>query len=143
MVCKSLFNLACNPPKEWKALGSKIKVQRRDREQSASGALASALYSAAFQLQAANTRAAGNHVIQSSGATITKSVQRKIWDVQPPGIHPWISQPCNVHDEILCVTIPEMREKIKETVDVAVESFRPRIPMIKMEWHDMKTWADK
>jgi hypothetical protein len=143
MVCKSLFKLANRPPQEWKKIGSKIKVQRRDREQTASGALASALYSAAFQIQAANMRAAANHVIQSSGAQITKSVQRRVWDVQPAGIGPWLVQPCNVHDEILCVTNPKVKETVAQTVHDAVESFRPRVPLIKMEWHDMKTWADK
>lgn len=143
MVCKSLFNLANKPPKHWKAIGSKIKVQRRDREQTASGALASALYSAAFQLQAANMRAAANHVIQSSGAQITKSVQRKVWDAQPAGIGPWIAQPCNVHDEIMCVIAPEAKDQVASIVHEAVEAFRPRVPLIKMEWHDLRTWADK
>jgi hypothetical protein len=141
MVCKSLFKLANKPPKNWKNV--KIKVQRRDREQTASGALASALYSAAFQIQAANMRAAANHVIQSSGAQITKSVQRKVWDAQPAGINSWVAQPCNVHDEILCVVDPKAKEQVAEIVRNAVEAFRPKIPLIKMEWHNMTTWADK
>ncbi len=143
MVCESLFKLANSPPKEWKQLGGRIKLQRRDREQTASGALASALYSAAFQIQAANMRAAANHVIQSSGAQVTKSVQRQIWDVQPAGVNDWIAQPCNIHDEILCVTVDEKRSVIKETVDRAVNEFRKTIPLLKMEWNDMQTWADK
>lgn len=143
MVCKSLFNLANKPPKAWKDRGGRIKVVRRDREQTASGALASSLYSAAFQLQAANMRAAANHVIQSTGAQITKGVQRQVWDIQPHGIHKWLVQPCNVHDEILCVADPAVRDKVAETVKASVESFRPKIPLIKMEWHNMTTWADK
>jgi hypothetical protein len=141
MICESLFKLANKPPKAWKNI--KIKVQRRDREQTVSGALASALYSAAFQLQAANTRAAANHEIQSSGAQITKNVQRKVWDVQPAGINSWFVQPCNVHDEILCVIDPKVKEEVAAAVNSAVESFRPRVPLIKMEWHSMTTWADK
>ncbi len=143
MICKSLFNLANNPPKTWKALGSKIKLTRRDREQSASGATASALYSAAFQLQAGNTRAAGNHVIQSTGATITKHTQRRIWDIQPAGVSPWIVQCINVHDEILSVIDPKYKETVAQAVHDAVESFRSTVPLIKMEWKDMTTWADK
>lgn len=142
-VCESLFKLANDTPKEWKKLGSRIKVVRRDREQTAGGALASALYSAAFQIQAANMRAAANHVIQSTGAQITKSVQRKVWDAQPQGIGPWKAQPCNVHDEILCVIDPQVKEQVAGIVRDAVESFRPKIPLIKMEWHSMGTWADK
>lgn len=143
MVCKSLFNLANKPPKEWKQIAGKIKVQRRDREQTASGALASALYSAAFQLQAANTRAAANHEIQSTGAQITKAVQRQIWEVQPAGIGPWLVQPCNVHDEILCVIDPSVKDTVKKTVDASVDSFRDKISLLKMEWKDMKNWGEK
>jgi hypothetical protein len=143
MVCKSLFNLANSPPKDWKRIGSKIKVQRRDREQSASGAMASALYSAAFQLQAANMRAASNHVIQSTGAQITKAVQRQVWEIQPAGIHKWAVQPCNVHDEILCVMDPALGDKVKETVDASVDSFRSKISLLKMEWKDMRNWGEK
>ena len=65
-----------DPPKEWKEL--KIKVVRRERVQTACNALRSSLFGAAFQVQAANMRAAGNHVIQSAGATLTKGLQRKI-----------------------------------------------------------------
>lgn len=139
-ICKSLFTLANKLPKDWI---SKVKVVRRDREQTASGALCSALYSAAFQLQAANMRAAANHVIQSTGAQITKHVQRKIWDLQPVGISKWFVQPCNIHDEILVVCDKTIKDKVQETVYNAVESFRNKVPLIKMEWHDMTTWADK
>jgi hypothetical protein len=97
-ICKALFLLASDPPKSW--LEIKLKVVRRDRMQTASGAVRSALYAAAFALQASNMRAAANHEIQSFGALITKRVQRKIWDLQPPGVLEWLVQPLNVHDEI-------------------------------------------
>ena len=146
MVSRSLFNLAQDTPKDWKLLGSKIKVVRRDREQTGSGALASAIYSAAFQLQAANMRAAANHVIQSTGAQITKKVQRDIWDIQPAGVHEWIVQPCNVHDEIICVVsnkYPFAKGLVKGVVDRSVEGFRGKIPLIKLEWKQGLSWADK
>lgn len=143
MICKSLFNLACKPPKEWTKLAGKIKVIRRDRVQTGNGALASALYAAAFSLQAANMRAAANHVIQSSGAQITKSVQRKIWDLQPSGIHKWMVEPCNIHDEILCVIDPSIENAVKETVSTSVDNFKDKVPLIKMIWKRMETWASK
>ncbi len=99
MICKALFNLARNTPQEWKDYT--VKVVRRDREQTAAGAVASALYGAAFQMQAKNMRAANNHLIQSPGAEITKEVQRKIWDIQPQGAHPVVVAPMNIHDEIM------------------------------------------
>jgi len=141
-ICKALFNLARKPPKHWKKY--KQKVQRRDREQTTSGATLSALYAAAFALQASNTRAAGNHVIQSSGAQITKKVQRSIWDLQPNGINQWLVQPMNIHDEIMCPTAPEKTGEVKAVVDKIVENFRPKVPLIAMEWKTgLESWADK
>jgi hypothetical protein len=55
-ICKALFDLARKPPKDWK--DCKVKVVRRNRVQTAGGAVASSLYGAAFQLQAANMRSA-------------------------------------------------------------------------------------
>lgn len=142
-ITKAVFALASDPPEDWKKL--KIKVRRRadGRIQTAGGALQSALFGTAFQIQAGNMRAAANHEIQSSGAQITKYVQRKVWDLQPHGFHPWLVQPCNVHDEILCPTAPEIVDRVAEVVDEAVESFRPKVPLIEFGWKRMETWASK
>lgn len=140
-ICKQLFDLAQKLPESFKAI--KIKVVRRDREQFAAGALMSSLYGAAFGIQSSNTRAAANHVIQSSGAQITKFVQRKIWDHQPVGAHKWMVQPCNIHDEILCPLDPSIAEAVKKTVDDAVATFRERVPLIEMDFKPMKNWAEK
>lgn len=142
MICKTLFNLAQKLPEHFKQF--KGKVVRRDREQTISGAVQSALYAAAFALQANVTRAAGNHVIQSSGAEITKTLQRKIWDVQPSGINRWLVQPINSHDEIMCPTILEKVEEVQQIVNETIESFKSSVPLIKMEWKtNLKSWADK
>ena len=141
-ICKTLFELANKPPRAWQ--DEKIKVMRRDRVQTATGAVQSALYGAAFQIQAANMRAAANHDIQSSGATITKFVQAEIWKLQPSGINNWEYQPMNIHDEIMCPTLPENTQKLKQAVHNAVEKCRPKVPLIKMEWvTGLKTWAEK
>lgn len=140
-VCKYLFELANKPPDALKNV--KIKVVRRDREQTASGALQSSLYAAAFGIQAANMRAAANHVIQSSGAQITKKTQARIWGIQPHGSHEWLVQPMNVHDEILCPTKPGFEGQVKEIVDTTVEEFRATVPLLSIGWQDMNTWADK
>ena len=105
-ICKALFDLARKPPKHWRNV--KVKVMRRDRVQTAGGAVASALYGAAFQMQAANMRAAANHEIQSPGAEITKSVQRRLWDLQPAGVHPLMLAPLNIHDELMVVAKPSI-----------------------------------
>ena len=141
-IARAIFNLACKPPKHWK--DCQVKVVRRDRVQTAGGAVASALYGAAFSMQAANMRAAANHEIQSPGAEITKHVQRKIWDLQPVGVNEWHVSPMNIHDEIMCVTRPDMVPSVTQVVRESVEHFRPFVPLIGMDWNEeMANWAEK
>jgi hypothetical protein len=141
-ITKILFELANDPPKEWTYY--KIKVVRRDREQGVGGATRSALFAAAFNVQASNMRAAGNHVIQSSGATVTKGLQRHIWNLQPAGINVWHVQPMNVHDEIMVPALPHLRPVITKLVNEFVESVRPEVPLIEIDWGEkIDSWAEK
>ena len=141
-ICKALFDMAQNPPPSWKNV--RIKVKRRERIQTASGAVQSALYAAAFAIQGSNLRAAANHEIQSTGAEITKEVQRVVWDFQPSGVHLWLVLPLNIHDEVLTPCKPELVDKIEEAVNKTVESFRPVVPLIKMDWKKgLTSWAGK
>ena len=141
-ICRVLFDLAESPPKEWNML--KFKVVRRDREQTACGAVRSALFAASFAQQAANMRAAANHVIQSSGATLTKELQRKIWEVQPAGIYAWRVEPMNVHDEALSPTAKECVQDVKTIVEQFIQEYRKYVPLLAMKWKiGFKTWADK
>jgi DNA polymerase I-like protein with 3'-5' exonuclease and polymerase domains len=121
----------------------KQKVRRRDKDQYIGGAVASALYGAAFGIQSANMRAAANHVIQSTGATITKRVQRRIWDIQPSGVSKWRVVPMNIHDELMAPTRPEYIDQVRTVVYETVESFRPVVPLIKMDWGiNARSWAE-
>ena len=141
-ISHALFDLARNTPKHWK--DCKVKVVRRDRVQTAGGAVSSALYGAAFSMQAANMRAAANHEIQSPGAEITKHVQRTIWDLQPVGVNDWQVAPMNIHDEIMCVTRLDMVSSVTQVVRDSVEHFRPYVPLIGMDWNEeMANWAEK
>ena len=141
-ICKTIFELAQKPPKVWK--DCKIKVVRRDRVQTAGGAVSSALYGAAFGMQAAAMRAAANHQIQSPGAEVTKDVQRNIWDLQPVGVHPFFVAPFNCHDEIAVVSTPEMVEPVAEKVSGSVDRYREKIPLISIGWNTrVESWADK
>lgn len=143
-ISKTLFQLAGKPPAHWKDIGGKVKVVRRDRVQTAGGAVQSALYGAAFAMQAANMRAAANHEIQSPGAEITKAVQREVWDLQPAGIHEFRVAPMNVHDEILCVNHPGMTDVVADAIRASVEKFRDKVPLIGMDWCKYaQTWASK
>jgi len=142
-ICHELFTLAEEPPKEW--LNIKVTVRRRDRDQTATGAVRSALFGAAFQIQSGNMRAAANHEIQATGAGITKVVQHKIWiTFQPAGINEWHVMPMNIHDEILCPCMPEIQSQIEDLVKEEVKKFVPLIPLISIDWKsNMETWADK
>ena len=142
MICKALYTLANNMPRAMKEI--KIKVTRTDRMQTAGGAACSAIYSAAFNVQGHNKRAATNHVIQGTGAKATKLVQKAIWDIQPSGEHTWRVQPLNIHDSILTPTAPEYVEAVEKAVKKSVEEIRPLIPLIKMPWENyLINWADK
>lgn len=140
--CKAIYDLARSMPRHWHNID--IKVARRDRLQTAAGAVSSALYGATFAIQSANVRAAGNHYIQSPGAQICKALQAGIWTHQPHGFKNWVVAPMNIHDEIMCVTKPEATQAVAETVKEVVESYRPQVPLIGMKWClEMENWAEK
>jgi len=141
-ICRTLFELAEKPPKEWEKLN--IKVVRRDREQSACGALRSALFAAAFAVQGSNMRASGNHVIQSSGAQICKCLQRRIWDIQPDGINAWRVQPMNIHDEIMAPIHPDYIDQLDNIVEGFVSEYKKYVPLLEIDWTNrIGSWAEK
>lgn len=141
-ITKVLYQLAENPPEEWKTY--KNRTTRRDREQTLIGASRSALFAAAFQIQAANMRAAGNHVIQSAGAQLTKYLQVDLWALQPHGIHSWIVQPLNIHDEVMCPVKPEYVKDVNDVVDKFVEKYKKQIPLLSIDWKQhISNWGNK
>lgn len=141
-IAKALFDLAEKPPKAWE--GIKIKVTRRDREQWATGAVRSALFGAAFGIQGCNVRAATNHVIQSTGAQITKNLQRRLWELQPCGVHEFNLIPLNIHDEVHAPCKPEIAPAITAVVNECVEFYKPIVPLLSMAWGEkLNSWADK
>ncbi|OGN96959.1 MAG: hypothetical protein A2Z77_00485 [Chloroflexi bacterium RBG_13_51_36] len=152
LICKELYDLAHNVPKNWhqgvydETCGEFVQptCTRRDRQQTLAGATCSAIYGAAFQLQAANTRAANNHLIQSPGAMITKALQVGLWEHQPPGVNEWHVAPMNIHDEVMVVIKPELADVVAETARRVVESFRDRVPLIALSWEKFKpNWGTK
>jgi len=141
-VMKVLFDLAVSPPKEWDK--KKIKVVRRQRIQTAAGAVRSALYGAAFSIQNACIRAAGNHEIQSTGAILCKTLQRAIWDIQPAGVGPFLVAPMNIHDEIQCVCHDSVVDAVTDAVGKSIAEQREAlVPLLGMKWstHALN-WAE-
>jgi hypothetical protein len=142
-MCKALYELARSVPKEWTRIPGQV-IRRTDRVQSVSGATRSALYGAAFGIQSGVMRAAANHEIQSTGAQITKELQRAIWDLQPTGVNEWHVQPMNIHDEVVCPARPDFVGLIRNQADSVVDRFKSRVPMLAIKWVDhMDSWDGK
>jgi DNA polymerase I-like protein with 3'-5' exonuclease and polymerase domains len=139
-IARVLFELGQSPPHD---LRDQTVVERTaGRRQGAGGAAQSALFAAAFGIQASAMRQAANHRIQSTGAWITKELQRALWDLQPVGINVWRVRPMQIHDEIQCPRLEEL--DLGPTVAGVVERFRERIPLIRMDWmRGLKSWAEK
>ena len=141
-ICRVLFELAEDPPKAWTRL--KIKTVRRERVQTVSGAARSALFAAAFAVQSANMRAAGNHIIQCTGAETNKELQCRLWSLQPAGITKWHIQPMNIHDEIMAPMLPECIPEANRIVTSLIDEYKKHIPLIGIDWGDhLESWASK
>lgn len=141
-IVKALYDLAQDPPPELTSIGTgdSTLVKRSKRLQTVGGAIQSAVYAAAFALQAANMRAASNHPIQSTGAEITKAFQKRFWDEQPVGIHLARIRLFQIHDELLTV-----HNKTINTPVIIVElikRFQVHIPLLAIAWKtDWKSWG--
>lgn len=141
-LVKELNDLAENIPADWQKLRGKVTRSKKG-EQSLASAIRSALYGCAFGLQNACIRQAANHRIQSTGATITKDIQCEIWKFQPAGFHRWLVRPFQVHDEVQCPIEPSLKAVVTTAVREKVETYRPLIPLIGIDFGELKSWSDK
>jgi hypothetical protein len=138
-IIKALFHLATTV--EIPVDGT---VTRRDREQTIAGATRTALYACVFNMQQRNMRAANNHVIQATGAELCKRLQDRLWTLQEPGVNDWQISLFNVHDEVMCVHIPEIGDDIKRLKDEFVEEYKSIVPLLAIDWKEnLDSWADK
>lgn len=139
-ICKFFFDTAETLPRELN--GYVLKVIRRQRPQTVSGALRSALYAAAFNFQSANLRQAGNTRIQGTGAEVTKRVQWNVWQLQPVGISDFKVKLFNVHDELMCEN--DCPAKVAAIVHAVVNGLKEYIPLLEIEWSEkMNSWSEK
>lgn len=142
-ICKACYDLANRCFTERGRYSDAIRVRRRynGEDQSIMGATASALFSAAFNIQGRNLRAAGNHLIQSAGATITKALQSVIWSLQPIGINEWFVQPLNIHDEVVTPTL--IPKEVETVVSATIEGLRTIVPLLSIKWKsNLKNWSE-
>lgn len=140
-ICRVLYDLGQNPPADLRVDG---QVQRTTgRIQTVGGATQTAIFGCAFGLQASAMRQAANHRIQATGASVTKELQRTIWDDhQPQGVHEWVVRPMQIHDEIQCPRSP--RVDLRPTVRKVVERYQVYIPLLRMDWmQGLRSWAEK
>jgi len=141
-ICKILFDLAESPPEEWTEL--KLTCVRRDREQKIGGAIRSAIFASAFNIQSKNMRAAANHEIQSTGAKITKDLQKEIWELQPVGVNDWFVECFQVHDEVMVCTQLNFIDPLEKIVNSFVNKHKSLIPLIKIDWSEsLANWSEK
>lgn len=142
-IQRLIYDLSNSLPDAWKAL--KQKVQRREgRVQTLVGAILSAMYGAMYSIQNGIIRASNNHIIQSTGRTLTVGLQHEVWKLQPQGIHEFVLLPATIHDELFVVSRPETVPTISKTVGDTISNQQEKIPLLAMEWVERaKSWANK
>lgn len=138
-AAKALFDCISKIPDSWK-VGEVFRT--KGRAQTFAGAIMSAIYGAIGGIQGAVYRQAVNHRIQSTGAQVTKKLERLIWELQPIGAHKCVVQPFNVHDEIMCPTTKP--DEVTKIVRQLVEDTKSTIPLVAISWEErMNSWAEK
>ena len=140
-VARQLFRFLELIPEPW--FRSEQVIRRKDKAQSPGQAVRSAVLSTVFSLQGRITRVAGNHLIQSPGGDICKTVQYDLWDLQPHGVHPLRIRLLNVHDELFTTHKKQIREQVHQTVARSVEGLRQVVPLLGMTFKVQKTWDKK
>lgn len=137
-VAKMLFDF--DPPKQW---DDSNLVQRVSKRQSLYWAVKSCVASALHAIYGRICRIAGNCGIQSVGAQLTKMLQRRLWDLQPTGIHEWQCRTLNIHDELVAVHQPAMTTKVYSVVQAFIEEMRSIVPLLGMDWRlSLHNWSE-
>ena len=142
-ITKELFKLAEEPPKQWQDIKTKVQRRHEGASQTVCGATRSAIFAAAFAVQAAAMRSAGNHEIQNLSGTINKILEKNLWDLQPSGYNDFQIMVMNVHDEVMAPCKPELVAKTKEVQEATLEEYRSLVPLMSMKWSELETWASK
>lgn len=138
-ICRILYDLAKTMPFERK--DELTCIRKNNKVQTVSNALRSALYQTIIQIQKKASRAAINHEIQSPGADITKAVQYSVADLQPKGIHDWVVQTMNVHDELIAVVHNKVFMPVVEnTVYEKINRLKEKVPLLAMKWDAGPNW---
>lgn len=114
-----------------------ITRQKKKGEQTVDRSIISSRFGAVMEIQQSVYRMGGNHIIQSTGADLTKKLMEALWKkFRIPMM--------NIHDEII---VPSGYEhsflEINEVVQKKIEEFRKVIPSLLMEWKKLNFWSEK
>jgi hypothetical protein len=122
----------------------KAQYERKENKvQTATGCIYSAMFGAVMSLQGSIIRAALNHLIQSSGRTITLGLQHDLWKLQPCGIRPWRICLMSVHDEIAAASKPEDAPVILSVVQNKLRDQCKTVPLLVLDWAtNLNHWYD-
>ena len=117
--------------------------RKENKVQTATGCIYSAMFGAVMSLQGSIIRAALNHLIQSSGRTITLGLQHRIWQLQPVGINPWRVCLMSVHDEVAVATNPEDASAVLSEVQDKLRDQCKTVPLLVLDWAtNLNHWYD-
>lgn len=125
--------------------GNRTKCVRREVKgaQTQNEAARSAIFGAMMGIQSSVQRQAGNHIVQSPGATLNKELQLLVWKtLQPVGVHPVQVRVINNHDELVAVTAKGV--DLTGVVAEFVEEKKKDIPLLEMQWdRNQRYWGSK
>jgi len=142
----SVIQMLVNTLPKLKGLFGKFKAiveRKKDKPQTISGACHSAVYGAAFSLQGKIVRSALNHIIQSSGRTVTLGLQHNLWSLQPTGINPWRINLMSIHDEVVVETAPEDVSVVLGMVHDKLQEQCQTIPLLSIGWAcNLTSWGE-
>ena len=121
------------------------RVVRNGRVRTTQGAVRSALYGAAFNIQNSIFRAAGNHIIQSVGGYLTKYPQITIYKTfQPVGVHQLVVMALNVHDELQVPILKGREIELQHCMNACIAELKSVVPLVSMEFKiNLKDWSEK
>ena len=69
-------------------------------------------------------------------------MQRRIYDLQPSGIHPWVVRTANTHDELAAVGQPSVGPAVEGKVHETVKHYQQWVPLLGMGWKRINDWGD-
>lgn len=114
-----------------------ITRQEKKGVQPVYNSIMSARFGATMGIQQAVYRMGGNHIVQSTGADLTKRFMATLWKKYKIPM-------MNIHDEIIVPGGYEhLYNDIQATIKELLAEYKSLIPTLNMDWNQMAKWSDK